>query len=391
MSQKIEPETCIHNVIITIPTFAYFYWLLYTPSYRPLHVSRGTEEGVFVLTMTTALRESWGNPNSSHAAGTHGARNAWLKWLLLMSGDVEINPGPVYRFPCTVCETPVRKNQRGVDCDSCRRWTHAACCGMSATEYHQLCTQGESFPWVCPPCMMQEIPFMNCSLNWEPVHGHKSVDGLLKTSQLSDGSESYMNSLPKPPFPGLSCMCLNARSIVNKNLDLLAMLDANRMHILAVSETFLDDNILNSERGCSSYTIFRRDRDRQGGGVMLLVHNTIPATRRFDLESDCEILWTELRMQPTSILFGVYYRPPRTDQRYPAQLHHSLTCIPESYPIVLCGDFNIAHIDWEIVCPTSHCTLASVLCDLANDFSLQQLVSNSTRRGNLLVFFSPTP
>ena len=225
---------------------------------------------------------------------------------------------------------------------------------------------------------------MNCSLNWEPVHGHKSVDGLLKTSQLSDGSESYMNSLPNLPFPGLSCMCLNARSIVNKTLDLLAMLDANRMHILAVSETFLVDNILNSELGCSSYTIFRRDRDRHGGGVMLLVHNIIPATRCFDLESDCEILWTELRMQSTSILFGVYYRPPRTDQRYIAQLHHSLACIPESYPIVLCGDFNIAHIDWENICPTSHCTLASVLCDLANDFSLQQLVSDSTRRGNVL-------
>ena len=141
-----------------------------------------------------------------------------------------------------------------------------------------------------------------------------------------------MNSLPNPPFPGLSCMCLNARSIVNKNLDLLVMLDANRMHILAVSETFLDDNILNSELGCSSYTIFRSDRDRQGGGVMLLVHNIIPATRRFDLEPDCEILWPELHMQSTSILFGVYYRPPRTDQRstspnyiipWPVSLNHT--------------------------------------------------------------------
>ena len=77
-------------------------------AYRPLRVSRGTEEGVFVLTMMTALRESWGNPNSLHVAGTHGTRNAWLKWLLLMYGDVKINPGPVYRFPCTFV-----KNQRG--------------------------------------------------------------------------------------------------------------------------------------------------------------------------------------------------------------------------------------------------------------------------------------
>ena len=47
-------------------------------------------------------------------------------WLLLLAGDVELNPGPV-RFPCTVCQKPVKCNQRGIQCSICDNWTHAKC------------------------------------------------------------------------------------------------------------------------------------------------------------------------------------------------------------------------------------------------------------------------
>ena len=51
-------------------------------------------------------------------------------WLLLLAGDVEINPGPV-RFLCTVCQKPVKRNQRGTECSNCTHWTHAKCGGIS--------------------------------------------------------------------------------------------------------------------------------------------------------------------------------------------------------------------------------------------------------------------
>ena len=49
-----------------------------------------------------------------------------LYWLILLAGDVEANPGPV-KFPCTVCQKPVKTNQRGVGCDVCDLWTHVNC------------------------------------------------------------------------------------------------------------------------------------------------------------------------------------------------------------------------------------------------------------------------
>ena len=43
----------------------------------------------------------------------------WIFLLvLLLSCDVELNPGPV-RFPCSVCYKPVRVDQRALQCDVC--------------------------------------------------------------------------------------------------------------------------------------------------------------------------------------------------------------------------------------------------------------------------------
>ena len=70
--------------------------------------------------------------------------------LLLASGDIESNPGPV-QYPCTVCEKPVKRNQRGILCDGCSQWTHARCGGVEEAEYLLLTAQ-ESCEWFCPLC-----------------------------------------------------------------------------------------------------------------------------------------------------------------------------------------------------------------------------------------------
>ena len=70
--------------------------------------------------------------------------------LLLASGDIESNPGPV-QYPCTVCEKPVKRNQRGILCDGCSQWTHARCGGVEEAEYLLLNSQ-ESCEWFCPLC-----------------------------------------------------------------------------------------------------------------------------------------------------------------------------------------------------------------------------------------------
>ena len=99
-----------------------------------------------------------------------------------------------------------------------------------------------------------------------------------------------------------------------KILDLHTLVAKDQPDILAVTETFLSNNVNDSELvDCSKYRVFRKDRDRRGGGVMVMVRSNLmnlPAARRKDLETDCEIIWIELLRRNKPVLFGVYSRPP---------------------------------------------------------------------------------
>lgn len=54
----------------------------------------------------------------------------YLAMLLMLCGDVELNPGPV-KFPCGVCNKAVRNGVRAVCCDMCDKWFHIKCTSMS--------------------------------------------------------------------------------------------------------------------------------------------------------------------------------------------------------------------------------------------------------------------
>lgn len=82
-------------------------------------------------------------------------------WLLILAGDVELNPGPI-KYPCTVCKKAVRSNQRGISCDGCELWTHTRCCRVPEGEYQRLASLG-TFTWRCPSCICTELPFSDSS------------------------------------------------------------------------------------------------------------------------------------------------------------------------------------------------------------------------------------
>ena len=92
-------------------------------------------------------------------------KSTWLIiLLLLLSGDVETNPGPV-RFPCGICERAVKVNQRGIQCDGCDVWLHTKCIGMSSKIYQ--CLAESSATWICSNCGM---PNLSLALFQTPAH-----------------------------------------------------------------------------------------------------------------------------------------------------------------------------------------------------------------------------
>ena len=66
----------------------------------------------------------------------------------------------------------------------------------------------------------------------------------------------------------LSCLSLNARSIVNKERELRSCLSINDYDLIAITETWLDPTINSSEIFPTSFEVFRKDRSRNGGGVL---------------------------------------------------------------------------------------------------------------------------
>ena len=58
--------------------------------------------------------------------------------LLLLSGNVEVNPGPSYKFPCGHCQKPCKSNQKNLKCSSCHTWHHIKCSNPGMTRKFQL-------------------------------------------------------------------------------------------------------------------------------------------------------------------------------------------------------------------------------------------------------------
>ena len=225
-----------------------------------------------------------------------------------------MNPGPVYRYPCTICAKPVKVNQRGIGCDRCDRWTHAACCGVSDSEYEQLDAQGESSLWFCPSCINKELPFANVSLCTE---SESDYAGDTSASQFAlfnpAGPEDSLGreSVFRDRRGHLLVCYLNVRSVLPKSDELHLLLERQDGVVLGLSETWLDESVMDSEVEIPGFKHFRRDRNRRGGGVMVYVPEQFKVVRRKELEDNAvEALWIEARMVNTVVLVCNVYCPP---------------------------------------------------------------------------------
>ena len=58
------------------------------------------------------------------------------------------------------------------------------------------------------------------------------------------------------------------------------------------------------------YSVYRKDRNIHGGGVMLLVHKDISHMPITELENNSESIWVKVFANKTSQFVASWYRPP---------------------------------------------------------------------------------
>ena len=86
---------------------------------------------------------------------------------------------------------------------------------------------------------------------------------------------------------------MNTRSIVNKLAQFHSLIYSEDYDIIAITETWLSENVLDHEIIPTGYTIYRKDRSSRGGGVMLAVKNSIPS-HALDTPTELETLCVQI-------------------------------------------------------------------------------------------------
>lgn len=146
------------------------------------------------------------------------------------------------------------------------------------------------------------------------------------------------------------------------------------------SESWLDDSICDSEVFPAEYVCYRKDRDRHGGGVFLLVHHNV-SSRLIDIQTGtCEAVWVQLKLKNGKVLaVGSFYRPPGSQVKVLSELCEQLIAI-NADNLVLGGDFNLPNIDWEQpeTTQTGYCVSGRKMINISSMFTLTQLVRQNT-------------
>ena len=239
-----------------------------------------------------------------------------LAILIILAGDIETNPG--LRSRCSLCKKYCKVSDKVIECTDCQKRFDAKCfilraddllkietgnsdrycknckvdCGLCSgavlsvhkavqCEGCEMCsfiTEAEyenvlksCCTWICPKC-----EFFNFSDSFFVDQSNLMIQNRFdpptkeQNDRISSIRTNQTNSLGRLKF-----ISLNINSIRGKKLDLLAFLEVDNPHIVAIQETKIDSSIATSElfpETCP-YNIFR---NLHGGGVMLLIHKDIP-------------------------------------------------------------------------------------------------------------------
>ncbi|RWZ45908.1 endonuclease/exonuclease/phosphatase family protein, partial [Labedella phragmitis] len=148
---------------------------------------------------------------------------------------------------------------------------------------------------------------------------------------------------------GYKCVCLNARSIVNKRNELNIMVEDTDPHIIGITESWANKEISDAELGLPGYVMFRKDRiGRRGGGVILYIKESIQAYEIIlEKEADCEeAVWCNIVTGNSTLTVGLVYRSPNISIEDNEKIQTAIKEVSKRDCIIM-GDFNHGHIQWE--------------------------------------------
>lgn len=225
----------------------------------------------------------------------------YLLQLLILSGDIEVNPGPI-KFPCQNCAKPVKSNQKAIQCDFCDIWVHLKCTRLTTEEYRILENSDETY--FCEVCIDRLPNFTDsffkqkCDENQPLPHVCVNINNLeyysinstsIPTSPASDSEYEYdifdeLSEMRKKHTKKFICAYLNINSLRNKISHIKELLQKGTVDMLFIAETKIDNSFVDSQFRVDNYTLWRADRTANGGGIAAYLRSDIAGERKKELE-----------------------------------------------------------------------------------------------------------
>ena len=139
-----------------------------------------------------------------------------------------------------------------------------------------------------------------------PAHNDSSVTPTLRHNDQLENQRNICNDI-------LLCH-LNINSIQNKFEELVALIRKLKIHIIFISETKIDSTYPDSQFAIPGYTLYRNDRKKGGGGILVYISTLLPC-RRLKITrtyKTLEPLAVEIRLGTFEMIVIGVYRPPKS-------------------------------------------------------------------------------
>ena len=241
--------------------------------------------------------------------------------------------------------------------------------------------------WQCCNCALP-----NCSQLFDTIDSFDiTLDSIGSPGLPANQSSPVVAQLrQKKMVRRLNTKVINFDSIFAKRNTLGAMLSNENLDVIIGCESKLDSSIFDNEFLPSNYKCWRKDRNRHGGGAIIIYKDDLKVVET-NIKVKSETVSVKISCEGKKpLIMCAAYRPPDNNLDYMKQLCTDISLIYDSFPgcAFWCGgDFNLPDIDWSTMLISGNRYILDInqaFLDLLDKLDLTQLVDFPTRALNTL-------
>lgn len=306
--------------------------------------------------------------------------NSTASFNIVLSGDIEINPGPgIHNNPkCSACQKGVGTNRKRFKCNSCLSLTHLSCTTTQKKQY-KFYNSRSAYSWTCTHCTLSTLPFFySRDINLDEIN----------ITLNQPRNDSHLDLLRRHRS-STSIAHINTQSLLSSFDEFCVMMNSYNFDIVTLSETWLQDNKHQldyvSIKGYES--VFVNRKGQRGGGVGFYIRENLSFKARFDLTKNysLEALCVEFRGRNKNtpfLILTVYQPSSREDEKlkWLLEFEELLADIMTKWTgiIFVTGDMNIDLLGNEKESSKRY-------KDILSSYNLFQLIKKPTRKLKTLI------